>query len=60
MSSPASLTTFEIQGVPKKATIQIQISALIQTAYCSALKFIIAFERRIRKNTQFNTHGTSF
>ena len=40
---------------PKKATIQI--SALIQTTYCSSLKFIIAFERRMRKNTQFYTHG---
>ena len=38
---------------PKKATIQIQISALIQTTYCSALKFIITFERRMHKNTQF-------
>ena len=33
----------------KKATIQIQISALIQTTYCISLKFIIAFERRMRK-----------
>ena len=32
---------------PKRATIQIQISALIQTTYCSALKFFIAFERRV-------------
>ena len=40
-----------IQGVPQKATIQIQISALIQTTYCGALKFIIAFERRMRKNS---------
>ena len=43
---------------PKKATIQTQISALIQSTYCSALKFIIAFERRMRKTTQFYTLGT--
>ena len=33
-----------IQAVPKEATIQIQISALIQTTYCNALKFIIVFK----------------
>ncbi len=33
---------------PKEKTTQIQISALIQTTYCSCLKFIIAFERRMR------------
>ncbi len=46
--------------VPEKAIpcIQIQISALIQTTYCSALKFIIAFELQMRKNKQFYTHGT--
>ena len=32
---------------PKKATIPIQISALTQTTYCSALKFFIPFERRV-------------
>ncbi len=45
--------------VPQKATIQIQIRGLIRTTYCGALKFIIAFELRMRKNTQFYTHGTS-
>ncbi len=40
----------------KEATIQIQISALTQTSYCNAFKFIIAFKLRVRKNTQFYTH----
>ncbi len=49
------LALIQVQGrnysvSPKKVTIQIQVSALIQTTYCSALKFIIAFERRMRKN----------
>ena len=37
----------------KKATIQIQISALIQTTYCSALKFINAFEHECTKTHNF-------
>ena len=32
-----------IQGVPKTATFQIQISAVIQTTYCIFLKFITSF-----------------
>ena len=44
-------------GVPQKAVrFQIQIGALIHTTYCSSLKFIIAFQRRLHKNTQFHTH----
>ncbi len=34
---------FIVQGVPKKATIQIQISVLIQTTYCSANNFHYRF-----------------
>ena len=40
----------------KKATIQIQISAVIQTTYCSVLKFIIGLNDECVKNTQFYTH----
>ena len=50
-----------LQGVPKKATIQIKIRALIQTTYCSALNrnsLSLLNNIRMRKNTQFYTHGT--
>ncbi len=43
-----------LQGVPKKATIQIKISALIQTTYCSALN---RNSLSLLNNTQFYTHG---
>ena len=47
-----------IQGVPKiRLPFQIQTRALIQTTYCSSFKRIIAFEQRMRKNTQFYRHG---
>ncbi len=38
-----------LHGVLKKASIQSQISELIRTTYCSSFKFIIAFERQMRK-----------
>ncbi len=41
----------------KRLPFQSQISALIQATNCSTLKFIIAFERRMRESTQFYTHG---
>ena len=37
------------------APFQVQIGAVIQTAYCSSSKFIIAFERRMRKNHLFRS-----
>ena len=43
----------EIYSVSQKRRlpfVHVQISALIQTTYCCSLKFILAFQRRIRKN----------
>ena len=45
----ASLHVYRVS--PKRLSFQFQISALIQTTYCSSLKFIIAFERRIYVRT---------
>ena len=42
----------------KRLLFQIQISALIQTIYCSSLNDEYAVERRIRTNAQFYAHGT--
>ena len=42
-----------IQVVPKKASIQIQISALIQATFCSALKFISLLKDECVKTHSF-------
>ena len=38
-------------------TLYFKHGSFHQFTHCSALKFIIAFERRMRKNTQFYTEG---
>ena len=49
---------FLLRAFDCQTAVSHQISVLIRTNYGSSLKFIIAFERRMRKNTQFYTHGS--
>ncbi len=52
IQSPTVVTYSTSTGLPKKATIQIQISALIQT-YCSALKLLSFLNKECVKTHSF-------